>query len=246
VIAALMEVERRRLHLGEGCPSLFVYCTDVLHFSEHSAYLRIEAARTARRIPRVLELLADGSLTLTTVGLLKAHLTEENHRELLEAARHKSKRDVERMIAALKPLPAVPSSVRKLPSPKAADTPALAMPVMPAKGSDERIEEAHAAAPPPPPDPSRPAIVTPLAPERYKVQVTISRGTRQASARAGIVAAHHPKWGSRRHFRASALLIGGRSRAQAVRGCEEPSPGRQVCTWLTPHPGSRQTSGLGA
>jgi hypothetical protein len=37
VIAALMEVEARRLHLAEGCPSLFAYCTDVLHFSEHAA-----------------------------------------------------------------------------------------------------------------------------------------------------------------------------------------------------------------
>ena len=48
-------------------------------------------------IPRILEFLADGSLTLTTVGLLKAHLTDENHRDLLEAARHKSKREVEKM-----------------------------------------------------------------------------------------------------------------------------------------------------
>ena len=74
-----------------------MYCTDVLHFSEHAAYLRIEAARTARRFPEVLELLAEGSLTLTTVGLLKPHLTADNHGELLEAARHKSKREVEKM-----------------------------------------------------------------------------------------------------------------------------------------------------
>src|SRR5688572_10106015 len=104
VIAALMEVEARRLYLAAGCPSLFVYCTQVLHFSEHAAYLRIEAARTARRFPIIMERLADGSLTLTTIGLLRAHLTDENHRQLLDGARHKSKRDVEQMIAALRPL----------------------------------------------------------------------------------------------------------------------------------------------
>ncbi|MGQ0568430.1 MAG: HNH endonuclease [Armatimonadota bacterium] len=35
-------------------------------------------------------------MNLTTVGLLAAHLTPENHRELLDMARHKSKRQVER------------------------------------------------------------------------------------------------------------------------------------------------------
>lgn len=38
VIAALMEVDGRKLYLGEGCRSLFTYCTEVLHFSEHAAY----------------------------------------------------------------------------------------------------------------------------------------------------------------------------------------------------------------
>jgi hypothetical protein len=189
VIAALMEVEARRLHLGEGCPSLFAYCTDVLHFSEHAAYLRIEAARTARRIPGVLELLADGSLTLTTIGLLKALLTEENHRELLDAARHKSKRDVEKMVAALRPLPPVPSSVRKLPAPKAVEPSPPAALVMPAQESDECIETAPARASTPA-VPTRPAVVTPLAPERYKVQVTISREAHDTLRRAQDLLRH--------------------------------------------------------
>ena len=51
VIAALMELDARKLYLGEGCSSLFTYCTQVLHFSEHAAYGRIEAARAARRFP---------------------------------------------------------------------------------------------------------------------------------------------------------------------------------------------------
>jgi hypothetical protein len=190
VIAALMEVEARRLHLGEGCPSLFVYCTEVLHFSEHAAYLRIEAARTAQRFPGVLERLAEGSLTLTTIGLLKPHLTADNHRELLEAARHKSKRDVEKMIAALRPLPPVPSSVRKLPAPTAARPVLPADPEMAAQASDERIDQTPRAVPPPPAVASRPAVVTPLAPERYKVQVTISRDAHDKLRRAQELLRH--------------------------------------------------------
>ena len=75
LLALLGELDARRLYLGEGCSSLFTYCTQVLHLSEHAAYHRIEAARAARRFPIILELVADGSVTLTTVALLRPHLT---------------------------------------------------------------------------------------------------------------------------------------------------------------------------
>ena len=101
LIAALAEVDARKLWADEGCSSLYAYCTQVLRFSEHEAYLRMEAARLAQRFPVVLEMLADGELTLTNVSLLRPHLTPENHQVLLAAARHKSKREVERQVAAL-------------------------------------------------------------------------------------------------------------------------------------------------
>ena len=117
LIASLAELDARRLYLGEGYSSLFTYCTRCLHLSEHAAYGRIEAARVARRLPAILDLLADGSVTLTTVCLLAPHLTPENHRQLLDAARHKCKRDVEQQVAALRPLPPVAPVIRKLPAP---------------------------------------------------------------------------------------------------------------------------------
>jgi hypothetical protein len=40
LIALLMELDARRLYLGEGCSSLFTYCTQVLHLSEHAAYVQ--------------------------------------------------------------------------------------------------------------------------------------------------------------------------------------------------------------
>src|SRR5688572_13726124 len=94
LIELLMEVDSRKLYAGQGCSSLFTYCVQVLHLSEHAAYLRIEAARSARRFPVVLERLADGSLHLTALSLLAPHLTAANHLEVLDSARHKSKRDV--------------------------------------------------------------------------------------------------------------------------------------------------------
>jgi hypothetical protein len=35
-------------------------------------------------------MVADGSVTLTTVALLRPHLTPDTHRELLNAARHRT------------------------------------------------------------------------------------------------------------------------------------------------------------
>src|SRR3982751_843430 len=95
LIACLAEVDARRLYLAESCSSLFGYCTKVLHLSEHAAYGRIEAARAARQFPVILDHLAEGSLTLTTVCLLAPHLTIENHVPVLERAQHQTKRQVE-------------------------------------------------------------------------------------------------------------------------------------------------------
>ncbi len=116
LVALLAEVDARRLYLGEGCASLFTYCTQRLNLSEHAAYHRIEGARAARAFPIILEHLRSGALTLTTVTLLRPHLTVENHERLLAAARGRSKRDVEMLVRGIAPLPDVRSSLRKLPS----------------------------------------------------------------------------------------------------------------------------------
>jgi hypothetical protein len=155
----------RRLYLGEGYSSLFTYCTHVLHLSEHAAYGRIEAARVARKFPVVLERLVDGSVTLTNIGLLAPHLNAENHNELLDAAQHKSKRDVEHIVASLRPHPDVPSRVRKVPEPKPQAGVPAAMGTPPTQSPEPPIHP-----------PARPTIA-PLAAERYKVQFTMARET---------------------------------------------------------------------
>jgi hypothetical protein len=105
LIRSLAEVEARRLHLALGCSSMFGYCTQLLHLSEHAAYARIAAARASTRFPIVMDLLIEGAITLTTVTLLGRHLTADNHAALLESARHKSKADVEMLVATLQRSP---------------------------------------------------------------------------------------------------------------------------------------------
>src|SRR5262245_62800392 len=116
LISTWLAVEARRLYLREGCSSLFAYCTQVLHLDEGAAYNRIETARAARRVPALLEAIGDGSLTLSSARLLAPHLTLDNYADLLDAARHRSKREVEALIARLAPKPAVATVLRKVPA----------------------------------------------------------------------------------------------------------------------------------
>ena len=169
LIRALTELDARRLYLGEGYSSLFAYCTQALHLAEGAAYNRIETARAARRFPMVLEGLEDGSLTLTSVRLLAPHLTVENDTSVLASARHKRKQAIEEIVAALNPKPAAAAIVRKLPAPSQRERKTSALDFG-TSASAKPLVAAEAQLPK--------AMVSPLAPEQFKVQLTISRDTR--------------------------------------------------------------------
>jgi len=178
LIAHLAEIDARRLHLGAGFPSLFAYCVEVLQLSEAGAYNRIEAARAARKFPVILGRLAEGSLNLTTVRVLASHLTADNHLELLAAASGKSRRAVEELLARHFPRPDVASSVRKLPAPRPVPAPVVmtakaATPSEPLAGPSHLGAVTQVAAPMAP----RPAVVRPLAPERYEIRFTATGQT---------------------------------------------------------------------
>jgi hypothetical protein len=191
LIASLAELDRRRLYLGEGCPSLFAYCTQVLHLSEHAAYHRIEAARAARRFPLVLERLRNRELTLTAVGLIAPHLTEANHLAVLDEARHQSKRSVEELVARLHPRPDVNASIRKAPE-RRAEEPAMppGSPTSPDASPLVFPAAAFPAAAAAADRPTRRPIVLPIAPARYYVQLTVSADTRDKLRRAQELLRH--------------------------------------------------------
>src|SRR5258706_12210702 len=103
---------RKMLYAAQGHGSLFSYCTQALRLSEDAACNRIEAARACRRFPLILELLASGPLTLTSVRLLGKHLTAGNHQHVLSKARDRTRRDIEALVTALARRTASPSTVR--------------------------------------------------------------------------------------------------------------------------------------
>ena len=224
LVRSLIELDVRRLYLGEGYSSLFTYCTQVLHLAEGAAYNRIEAARAARRFPAILTALDEGSVTLTTVRLLAPHLTAANHRDLLASARHKGKREIEQLVASLCPLPSVPSTIRRLPEPRQVvllDTNPIVTPSMSSLPSLPVVMPAIRMA-------LRPTE-TALAPERYKLQFTISHDTHAKLRRAQALARHVIPSGDPAEIfdRALTLLLQDleRRRCAAVRS---PRPGREL------------------
>jgi hypothetical protein len=198
LVAHLAELDTRDVYLRAGYPSLFAYCRDVLALSDGEAYDRIEVARTARRFPRVLDLLGAGEASLTTIRLLGPHLTSENHEAVLDSARGKRKSEVEEIGASLSRRADVAPSLRKLPVPKSAcgmstgivaqmagdsspkpdpEGTATAAQVEAASHSEAvavpaRVGVAVAFA-----RSRRPADVEPLSPNRYRYQLTIGGAT---------------------------------------------------------------------
>jgi hypothetical protein len=199
LLALLAEVDHRRLYLGLGCSSLFTYCTQVLHLSEPAAYARITAARAASRWPAILTRLAAGDVTLTAVTLLAAHLTDENHEALLDAARHKTKRDIEHLVACVDPQPDVPSVLRRLP------TPAGPAPI----ATSLALGEAEVITPTAPTPSSRQprTVILPLSVDRYLLKVTLSETAHADLARVRELMRHTVPTGDPAAIVARALSV---------------------------------------
>jgi len=184
LLGQLAEVDARKLYLEEACPSMFAYCTLILHFSEATAYHRIQAARAARTYPILLDRIRRGEIHLSGVRLLSPHLTPENHADLLDRTRHKSKRAIEQLLADRAPKPDAPSSVRRLPQkgsgaawikPLDSNEPSEAS-KLEEVGSSGRDASAQPSPPAPAPVPrSERTHPEPLGRERFKIQFTASR-----------------------------------------------------------------------
>jgi 5-methylcytosine-specific restriction endonuclease McrA len=183
LLAHLGEVEARGLALELGFRSLFSYCVEVLHFSESVAFHRITAARAARRFPQILERIRSGELHLSGLRLLLPQMTAENCAELLDLARHQSKRVIEERLADRAPKPDAPAQLRRLAE-------RLAVPKALAPDSPGP----PAAAPIPIPAPvavrARPSA-EPLGGSRYKVQFTAGPETHAKLREAQALLRHH-------------------------------------------------------
>jgi 5-methylcytosine-specific restriction endonuclease McrA len=173
LIVHLIEVEERRLDLRAACTSMLDFCRRRLGMSEGAAFRRITAARLVKRFPALLARIERGEIHLSTLVLLRPHLTEVNVEELAAAVAGKTQRQVEELLARLAPKPDVPSAIVELGLPSNDARPTLFA------GSDA----SHL--------PSEPrARIEPLSEARYKVQLTAGADLKAKLERASDLMRH--------------------------------------------------------
>jgi hypothetical protein len=185
VLAHIAEFDARRLYLAAGYKSMHAYCVGALHFSDSAADKRINAARTAREFPEIFQAVADGRLHLTAVLVLGSRLTLGNARELIQEAEHKTRVQIEELLAARFPrtesLPmvlAMPAQLapervgerRDAPGPSAAEAPARRELAPERVGPRWKVE--------------------PIAKQRFLLNVMIDQETRDLLQRAQDLMSH--------------------------------------------------------
>ena len=185
IVAHIAEVEERELHLRDGSESLFDYCVSRLGLSNSEAFHRITAARIARQYPVVFTLLERRELHLTAVCLLRDYLTADNHRDLLAQVSHKTKWQIQELLARRFPRPDVQSRIRKIPEYKPIQlTSSLISTSVPR--AVEAVERAPVQPPAVPlpreskaePVPAR-GLVEPTSEARYRIQLNASAALKE-------------------------------------------------------------------
>src|SRR6185436_11055032 len=165
LLAHIAEFDERKLYLRAAYPSMIDYCTGELRLSLDAAAKRLQVARVGKRCPGVFHALAEGRVHLSGLVLLAPHLTPETEDELLGAALHKSKAEIEKLLAERAPKMDMPASVTPIAGPAMTDSHApghVEMTAPPVVEGSPGNPHAH-------------AKVAPLSAEAFAVQFTRSR-----------------------------------------------------------------------
>lgn len=113
-LACLGEADRRKLPEKRGYSSTFDYCIRRLKLSEDEAYRRIQAARAPISRPALLSAMADGRLSLTSISRIAPHVRRTDAPEIIARAEGKSTREIDALLAPLRPEPAKRDRIRTI------------------------------------------------------------------------------------------------------------------------------------
>jgi hypothetical protein len=203
VLSYIAEIGARGLYRRAGYPTMFLYLVGRWHLSESAAHKRARSARAARDFPVLFEAVADGRLHMSGIAVLAKHLRPENVDELIVAATHKTKAEIEQLVAVRFPKPDMPFRLGALPvrsDPIVGASAPETLQVVANTDAELFLGTLGAAADVPLPVVSTPASVqaavdrpklAPTAPERFALQLTISRATRDKLRRAQELLGFH-------------------------------------------------------
>jgi hypothetical protein len=181
MIGCLAEVDRRRLYLAQACSSLQAFCLQRLGYSENEAQKRIQVARLCQRLPQVLAELENGSVHLTGLFLLSAHLTADNASALLAESRGRTRREIEAVIARWFPRSDVLPSITAVMSPASGLAPGIPENAM--AGSSATAQVAPVAS-------SAAQRLEPLSAASYRVEFTAGKALRDKIEQARNLLGH--------------------------------------------------------
>jgi hypothetical protein len=206
VVEHLVEVERRRLYLGQACSSLNKYCEEQLKYDEDGASKRARASKVALQFPRALEELRNGTMHLTSLVLLAPHLTEENAELLFTEASGRSRSEIQLILARRFPRPDVPPKIQPFTESAAGN------------GTGGHSDTASGPRPQNLRSGAEPYRLEPLSAERYRIEFYRERRvSREARANARAPEPLNPERGHRPGPRARARRAH-RRRAEAAYG----------------------------
>ncbi len=181
VLAYIAEVDERRLYAPAGYSSMYSYCLGELRLSEDAAAKRIHVARAARAFPALFAALADGLLHMAAARAIAPHLTAANASELIADATHRSRAEVEEMLA------------RRFPRAEALrlDDGVVALPIAGDEHAPGHVDAPSSEHAPGHVEPPAPRVrVAPLSPDRYAIQITIRKSTHDKLRHAQALLAH--------------------------------------------------------
>jgi hypothetical protein len=121
ILHYLLEVERRKIFLARGFPSLFEFCLKVLGYSENEAFPRIQAMRLMRDVPVVEAKIDSGKLTMSVAAKAQACFRREAKKRKVSRDEKQlviddlcgmSLRKAEKKLASLYPGEAAPEKIR--------------------------------------------------------------------------------------------------------------------------------------
>ncbi|MDB4943118.1 MAG: hypothetical protein JWP97_2652 [Labilithrix sp.] len=167
MLRMLVEVEDRRLELRTAYTSIYDFCRRFLLMSESGSFRRSVAVKMVRRHPELLDHLAEGHLTLSSMVMLDGLLTAENAASLVALVAGKTTSEVKALLVERAPRPAVPTRLERV----VEQAPLLA--------------SAEAA-----PMPTPRARIEPLGEARYALQMTVSQKLHDKLERARDLLSH--------------------------------------------------------
>ncbi len=107
-LVSLAEFDAKRLWLDLGYPTLWLYLTRELGFSDGAAGYRKAGCDLVQKFPEIVEPLRDGRLCFSTVYEVAKVLTRDNVQEVLPQFFHRSKRQAQEIVAEIRPVEAPP------------------------------------------------------------------------------------------------------------------------------------------